>query len=136
MDANAAYEVLKSLKPSDVVQLCRVNVDLKSRICNDQSIFRRLLEDHYPAVPLAKDGKYVQQYKQLAAKEPTLYHMHYVPYETIRIRVRSHDYILRFAFENTAYPGNDPVIKEMAHPKTFEFNIPGGYLIPMELNYG
>lgn len=47
MDKWMLYEIVKYLPPKEVLRNCRINKKF-ANICGDQSIFRRLMVDHFP----------------------------------------------------------------------------------------
>lgn len=70
LDKVALLEIFKNLHPWEVLDLCRVNIQLGD-VCKNESIFVDLLKYHFPNVTVSKNPK--QQYITLVEKTPRYY---------------------------------------------------------------
>lgn len=56
MDANVVYNILSKLSPKDALRLCATSQKFH-KICQNNSIFVRLMKLHYPNMPINEDAK-------------------------------------------------------------------------------
>lgn len=63
LDKNVLFEILKNLDSKSVINACSVNKRF-FQLCQNPVIFKRLMELHYPQIPINKDPK--KQYTEIA----------------------------------------------------------------------
>lgn len=56
LDKSSLVKILEKLDPKSVLSLCQTNKNF-GRLCDDQSVFVRLMEVHYPYFPINDDAK-------------------------------------------------------------------------------
>ena len=71
LDNDVLYYILMSVPAKDVLSLCRVNTRYKN-LCRDPSIFKNLMQKHYPHLPLNRDIK--QQFIDITQNKQTHYY--------------------------------------------------------------
>ena len=71
LDANALYEILARLDPQSVLKTCQTNNQFRN-LCQNPHIFYRLMQLHYPDVPINKNPK--KQYIDITEGKYTTYY--------------------------------------------------------------
>lgn len=63
LDKSSLVKILERLDPKSVLSLCQTNKSFR-RVCDDDSVFARLMQVHYPYFPINEDAK--AQYMAIA----------------------------------------------------------------------